>query len=295
MEPRTLISHSQRDLANRPRHRSHNHHRRSPFVGGRETRGQVAPGRRATSSHAAEVRDSSRNNEGRDRGACGYRREQDDSYVWSWLEQTQARVPRSAVEVDEAPDANRTSLDAAHTWRPHGLPINDIAAARMSRPAAHGRSIIRKRRVASEDSSVISETLYSPAGLPARNETHAVRRSSTTRSSPYYGSGKKRAMTCSSSISALADGPREGRTRFEKRARYKTREDKYEPGRRDRTRHEAVGDDPKPKRRDRHGEHKKRKLISTSSKNVMRNFSSTAILNERLTVSRAVHPIPMQS
>ena len=101
-------------------------------------------------------------------------------------------------------------------------------------------------------------------------------------------------MACSRPLSELAGDIEGDNTRFEKRARYKTREDKYETDRRHVAHQKGTRDDSKSKRRDYHGGHKKKKLVLTSSKDVMEKFSSMAILSERLTVSSIMRTVPTQ-
>ncbi|KAF3060923.1 hypothetical protein GL218_03413 [Daldinia childiae] len=79
------------------------------------------------------------------------------------------------------------------------------------------------------------------------------------------------------------------RPNFEKRPRRKTREDKYETKKRNRNPEEGSAVDHSNRRSKKRKKVEKRKSMA-SSKNVMNNFTSNAVLNDRITVQPHLKP-----
>lgn len=286
MRPPARTSHAQHATTRGCQHRSRKYERRlSSSHGGCATCGPLASTHdRGLDSHTPQARNDSRNSLAHDPGTYGRRREQADSYVRSWLEQTQTRAPRPDVRLNELPSSSRRPFGSTRSWRPHGLSIGDVSLAKVSRHHTRGNFSKRKRRAASRDSSVIAETVASSPRGATRNETRTAGESSDVRPKPYYERDRKRPMSHLESASSVGDDRQEDKIRFERRARYKTREDKYETNRGGRASYKVVGNGAKPPRSDRDGRHKKRKLVLDPSKDVMENLSSVAIVRERLTV-----------
>lgn len=89
-----------------------------------------------------------------------------------------------------------------------------------------------------------------------------------------------------SNIDSDRDGVIEAeRRRYEKRARHKTREDKYEQNRGGAARRKLAEGEPKGKGTKRHDKRTKKKPALATARELMDKFSSNAIHNDRLTVS----------
>lgn len=98
-----------------------------------------------------------------------------------------------------------------------------------------------------------------------------------------YHKHRKRASPSSSSADRSSA---QDEHRYEKRARHKTRQDKYETNRGGPARRKSGGDETKPeKKQSRAKDGKKKKDTLATAKDIMGNFSSKAIHNDRLTVS----------
>ena len=198
------------------------------------------------------------------------RAEQDN--VWRWLSQTSDQQPHHWSDEKQVDD-NRHLHSHGHTrrpeyssWRPHGVvaTVNEVHPARPLSFGHQKRS--RRRRPESSDSSIIS-------GPQVIAETPRKRhRPVSTRDNSSIPSNSRRDMP--PPASSHRESPR-----FEKRPRHGTRGDKYETAKNKKSHSKQTSS-----KAHRKPDKKKRKGISTG-KNVMSNFTSNAVLNDRITVS----------
>lgn len=197
--------------------------------------------------------------DGRDlKGRCS------NDYIRSWLETTQRRPAWEP--------ADETRQDEEVPWRPHGLGFVDDEM-----PTRH-LSGLRGRRRGSLDSSLIPDR--------PRQGAHRALRTAMLRRPSSAGDRRDRGEfeRPQSSYTVSPVPPKHDTGPFEKRARHKTRPDRYETRKR---KNAEFGDGRQKARRTRAPQ--KEKLVS--SREVMDNFTSDAILAEgRLTVSDASGP-----
>lgn len=196
-------------------------------------------------------------NQRESKGSCS------NDYVRSWLEKTQRRPTwESAMEGPQ---------DTEVPWRPHDLETVDTEMLPQ-------RSFSRKHRRESPDSSIIPDR-------PRRGDHRPSRPETSNRHSPPRQCRGRDARTRPRSSATMSPVPsRYEPGRFERRARHKTRPDRYET----RKQKPAQNGDDKPKAR-RTKTQEKKKLVS--SREVMDNFTSDAILTHgRLTVGYYLLP-----
>jgi hypothetical protein len=186
-----------------------------------------------------------------------------DSYVESWLQQTCAPGQEHATHSARGPGTSRSKT----TDRRPGC-------------------------AESEDSSIILRNSRHLAHIPAHHRPREPRDSALRHTRNQQKTTKKRKRSTPSVESHASEILEEERDRYEKRARHKTREDKYEanhggPARRkpvegeSKTKIQHMGGREKEKGR----EKKKKKSGLATAKELMGKFSSDAIHNDRLTVS----------
>ncbi|KAI5866429.1 hypothetical protein GGS23DRAFT_270399 [Durotheca rogersii] len=213
--------------------------------------------------------------------------------VESWLEHIagQDRRPGEVIGRSPSPESrhaaspyDRRSRHAEPRWSSrHAFPIRDL---RQSRSPIRGSCLGNpgnrtRRRPAPSDSSFISgfENYSQP---PPRGPGPAQRS---------YGNISPAGQLGDSGLDASSvASPVDNAENFEKRPRRKTREDRYELGkgrkRRRRERESAKGrDDCRGKRRKR-----SQKKQMMSSKDVVKNFTSDAVLHDRITVPPHLKP-----
>ena len=189
---------------------------------------------------------------GASKGSCR------NDYIRSWLDKTQRRPewepPIERPQSEELP------------WRPHDLGAVD------TKMLSHGPSL-QKHRGGSFDSSIIPDQ-------PRRREHRALPTEMSNKPSTgraHRDRDERRRPRSSATMSPAPQGDDVGP--FEKRARHKTRPDRYETKKRKKT-----DDDDGRQKAKRTKTSGKKKFVS--SREVMDNFTSDAILTEgRLTVS----------
>ena len=154
-------------------------------------------------------------------------------------------------------------------WRPHGVitTVNEVHPIRPVSPGHQRKS--RRRRPESSDSSIISGPQVITETPRKRHRPVSIQEGSPT---PESCSNSRRDMP--PPAASHGESPR-----FEKRPRHRTREDKYETmkSRRSQSKHASS-------KTHRKLDKNKKKGIPTG-KNVMSNFTSNAVLNDRITVS----------
>ena len=198
--------------------------------------------------------------------------------VWRWLSQTTAREThhRRSEGRDQERVYNRHISDSRRAsecsedspWNPHENPTaakGTLLALPVS--SSHQRKP-RRRRPQSTDSSIISGLRISAESPRKRYRSASVREHNAT--SEYSSHLHQDLPPSASSL----DQP----SRFEKKPRRKTREDKYESKKCKRS--QTKNDSSKPRRKS-----DKKKRVIGSGKHLMNNFTSDAVLNDRITVS----------
>lgn len=172
------------------------------------------------------------------------------SLVENWL----TDVSRRGVVSPEAPGERWQNQEPQHPqvpeWRPHGISIQD------SFRQSHKRS-------RSRDSSIIAYPRGNPAGLSQKPTRHHK-----------VDVEQPRFFDEPRSEHAIQPGSRDS-PKFEKRARRRTREDRYDSEKQPRQK-------PRKETADRSSRPPKKSL--SSAKEVMENFQSGSILQEKLTV-----------
>lgn len=207
------------------------------------------------------------------------------SLVQDWLKEIQAPQPRPVAEeeyqVGKKPRGKHAHAQAQSTlpppddWKPHGLHLSGNYLAADSLPGAgEGRKKHKYQRGLDEDSSIIAP-LDDHHRVRDRVETHSRRLPAIKEC--YYERGKK--MQAVSEASSIASGViSHADHHFEKRARRRTRDDRY-----DTTKVDNATKEKKSKKIAGKKNRKRDKL--SSAREVMDNFNSNTILNDRITVS----------
>ncbi|KAI0176411.1 hypothetical protein GGR52DRAFT_540901 [Hypoxylon sp. FL1284] len=223
--------------------------------------------------------------------------------VENWLEQNAKQRPhpepkRSERHHDQVRDHgrpprprnttspyNKHSSGADPGWRPrhafpgHGTP--QLASAQEL--GLTGAKKATRRWTAPSDSSFISG--FENSSMPLKHDPEFVQGGygNISRVGPLGEAGLEHLGA--SSTTSHTEKP----VNFEKGQRRRTREDKYETGKKKRHREEGndAGHGDPPKKKHRRSERKKSMM---SSKNVMNNFTSGAVLNDRITMQPHLKP-----
>ena len=186
----------------------------------------------------------------------------DINHVKSWLEQIANTAPNDTENTTRVDDE---TSDSYSIWYPHGLAFQQLGS--------ESRTATRKRHCASEDSAV--------NGWPGNESNkHQNPHDQLTTNESNHRKHKKARQQTDDELSDWFESEESDEFVFEKRPRRKTRPDRYETNT-DKT-------EPQPKSKT-----EKRKLRSNknrrhpirSRRDVMRNFTSDAIPQTRLTVS----------
>lgn len=184
-----------------------------------------------------------------------------NDYVRNWLEKTQRRPAWEPTT--EGPQ------DTEVPWRPHDLEAVDTEIT-------PNRIFSREHRGGSPDSSILPDR-------PRRGDHRSFRPETSNRHSPQRQCRDRAARTMPQSSATISPIPsRNEPGRFKRRARRRTRPDRYEP----KNRMPAQDGEYKQKARRTKTQEKKRLV---SSREVMDNFTSDAILTQgRLTVGHCL-------
>lgn len=180
------------------------------------------------------------------------------SYIKSWLEETQAPAALSKSTLAEIPQRSRDETFRHHKGRP------------------------------SHDSSIIAPALPRHRRPSKTHHVHHVPKMLVELRDAHDTGKRKRARPSPSLQSENDHHVDEERRRYEKRARHKTREDKYEQHRGGAAPRGPVEDEGKSKKRKNHDNHDKKKSSLATTSDLMDKFSSHAIHNDRLTVGTAI-------
>ncbi|KAF8857005.1 hypothetical protein BDZ45DRAFT_452700 [Acephala macrosclerotiorum] len=200
----------------------------------------------------------------------------DDDYVRRWLAQTDSLTNQDPELLRRRETASRYE-DEEKTHITHVKPKYRLDPQETEEALPP----IRKRKHASSsDSSILAVPIRPKSQRVDRGEEEARTRKSweKTRDSTYK---KQRIESSESNSSDPFTDESPPRETFEKRARHKTREDKYEP---------KIGcektkrDAPKRKSKRKEKKSDRRKAAKKSGKELMQNFNSKSIGQERLTV-----------
>ncbi|KAI1382320.1 hypothetical protein F4677DRAFT_23002 [Hypoxylon crocopeplum] len=223
--------------------------------------------------------------------------------VENWLERTARQSPhpwhsrsqghRQEVNGDSHPSRphdttspyNKHPRPADPRWSPRHVFPGDNLHQSASHLEVLGLGDPRKstrRRTAPSDSSFISG--FENSTKPPNYGPGSVRQNSRSIVPARSPREAGLAPMYASSTTSHVDEP----ASFEKRPRRKTREDKYETKKkRDRKQDDALGHDDNQRKRRKRASKKK---PMTSSKHVVSNFTSGAVLNDRITVQPHLKP-----
>lgn len=201
-----------------------------------------------------------------------------EGLIHSWLQGLRAPKLRPEDEVGhlagKSIPSTRSPAQPAHPspgcWTPHGLQLPE--GYRDPHPLSgtcDGRQRRRRDRALDEDSSII---------VPI----HDRLRNSAETPSCYYERGKRKQQVDSEASDHNYGASSPADHQFEKRARRKTRDDRYDTVKVD---YHGRGKDPRTKPSN---QSTKRGLNMSSAREVMNNFNSNTILNDRITVSTVV-------
>lgn len=209
--------------------------------------------------------------------------------VKEWLDDLEFQRPGTA---DEEPyhskrgkskrfSPSRPGQPSPEPWKPNNLPfladIGTAGSSPQSRRREHGHK--RSRAVIADDSSIIvrDDARGLATTLAASSRSH--RPTPAVEEGSYFGRRKKtRRANLEDSVTSRASSA--ANHVFKKRARYKTRIDRYDIIKHD----NGKGKNTKTRSRAESKKSKKRGDHMTSAKEVMDNFSSHSILNDRITV-----------
>ncbi|ORY66015.1 uncharacterized protein BCR38DRAFT_429017 [Pseudomassariella vexata] len=194
--------------------------------------------------------------------------------VESWLEQTGdpgRRKPLSRLKEQEQPPTIGRSRPRLQRYEVS--PLLSLGPSRIRRRARRG--------LASHNSSLLSGFENDKAIV--QNLSPPPRREFPDDDTPSPEQQRKFEANHLDDLSIELSSS--GAYRFEKRPRHKTREDKYDKIQKKHKR-ERSKDRGRHHRKKRNGKYEKRRAL-TSSKNVISNFNSDAVMNDRITVRLA--------
>lgn len=170
-------------------------------------------------------------------------------------------------------------------FAPHGLMLPESFGIAQSVPRQRGERRHKRRRASLDDSSVIAPQQHRnvPALVDDDRPTRRQRSSSAAQESYYERGKRRREPDADQDGSGASQAPSPTHHKFEKRARHKTKSDRYDvvkhhdDGKQEKKTGEkgAVVGSKKPKKKREH---------MASAREVMDNFNSHSILSERLTV-----------
>ncbi|KAI1107879.1 hypothetical protein F4804DRAFT_3459 [Jackrogersella minutella] len=224
--------------------------------------------------------------------------------VENWLEQTARRNPhpwprtsqehREAVADSSYPSRpldvtspyNKHSGRVDPRWSPrHGFPSGNLhqSASPFRDLGLKDPRKSTRRRTTPSDSSFISGFGNSTKPPDYRPRSIQQDRENISPARPLREAGLV-PLGASSTTSH-----KDEQMNFEKRPRHKTREDKYETKKKKRNREQEGGTGHEDYRRKKRKKTEKRKSM-LSSKNVVNNFTSNAVLNDRITVPPHLKP-----
>jgi hypothetical protein len=191
-----------------------------------------------------------------------------NDYVRRWLSQTQRKPDWESHVQSKHTHQPRDDLSS---WRPHNLGAVDLE--RLARPTGG-----RKRRGRSPDSSII------PINPKRRDATGPTEQVSGTRDGGHHHYDEPNQWPEFHSQSPLPSTEEGGNAKFERRARHKTRPDRYNTNKEKQPRLKKESNVAEEKaKRTKDVSSKKRKL--SSGRDVMKTYDSDALLTkDRLTV-----------
>ncbi|CZR50496.1 uncharacterized protein PAC_00369 [Phialocephala subalpina] len=199
----------------------------------------------------------------------------DDDYVRRWLAHTDNLTNQDVEPLRRRETSSRYEQEKG-THIAHVKPKNRLDPQETEEALPP----IRKRKHASSsDSSILAVPIRSKSQQIDRGKKEARTRKSQEKESPRK---KQRIESPESSSSDPFTDESPPKETFERRARYKTREDKYEPKTEDK-RAKKDGTERKSRRK-KEKKSDRRKTARKSGEELMQNFSSKSIGQERLTV-----------
>lgn len=204
-----------------------------------------------------------------------------ENLVQGWLDDVHMHTSASANQPEHhSKKRNSKHLLDPKPWAPHGLPVfaNLGNSSLLGRPRQEQS---RKRKRISVESGA-ANALDDDLGHADLESAPRVCRPRSAAEIGDHGRGKEYQPGSDSGLSSSA--PSRAENNFKKRARHKTRSDRYNIVKNDDTDREkkrSKGQEPRKDSR----KNKRKRHHMPSSKDVMDHFSSNSILNDRITVS----------
>ncbi|KAG4438521.1 hypothetical protein IFR05_005995 [Cadophora sp. M221] len=203
----------------------------------------------------------------------------DNDYVRRWLAQTESDTNQCDSLVSRE-TSNQERNRGAHVEYPaHRTPL-DLAIA-------SGPSKRKRKHDSSSDSSLLE--------APIRPLSHQWKQDGPRSVSPRQPENqqttprkKGKVASSDSGLSSHPATPSPPKETFEKRARHKTREDRYEPKKKDKKSGKITGEKSSRKKREKRGDRKK--AARKAGDELMQNFSSKSIAQDRLTIRPSQGP-----
>ncbi|KAL2064991.1 hypothetical protein VTL71DRAFT_4131 [Oculimacula yallundae] len=219
--------------------------------------------------HRTKDRDVQPPNENFEKALSG-----DNDYVRRWLAQTE-REPNQSEQLGPTEftfDQGQTR--GAYAKIPsHGL-ILDSANS-------HGILKEKRKRHSSSDSSLLE--------VPARPRSYQLKRDDPQPAlfnppeiQPTPTRKKQRVGSSDSSLTNRSDVPDHTKETFERRARHKTREDRYEAKKKEPKKSKTRGETPSRKKREKRGD--RAKVAKKAGEELIQKFNSKNISQDRLTI-----------
>ncbi|KAH7364349.1 hypothetical protein BKA65DRAFT_135273 [Rhexocercosporidium sp. MPI-PUGE-AT-0058] len=198
----------------------------------------------------------------------------DKDYVRRWLAQTESDSNHSEAFVTRETSSNKEQNEIAHSEYP-------ARRTALNTAIEPGPSQRKRKHDSSSDSSLLGEPVRPSLHQSKRDDPRpAVSRRSENQSTPPQK--KQRVTSSNSRFTSHPPTPSPPKETFEKRARHKTREDRYEPKKKEKKQRKTSDEKTSRKKRERKGDRKK--AARTAGETLMQNFSSKSIAQDRLTI-----------
>ncbi|KAB5580952.1 hypothetical protein GE09DRAFT_1084337 [Coniochaeta sp. 2T2.1] len=202
----------------------------------------------------------------------------------------QAQEPKGTVSHRHQHATTPDPTSYVESWLQNAQPpdlLSDIPPIINERLSNDMKKSRRRGRRRSRDSSIIAPAVpdprHTPHGRDARKLSEILDPSQITQKAAHKKRPRLSPSTAPGYDERVEEQKEEDR-RYEKRARHKTRADKYEPNHGGRARRKHVEHAPKVKERKPNDKRKMKKSALTTASDLMDKFSSHAIHNDRLTI-----------
>ncbi|KAL5320794.1 hypothetical protein ACEPPN_011604 [Leptodophora sp. 'Broadleaf-Isolate-01'] len=203
----------------------------------------------------------------------------DSDYVRRWLAQTECDTNQGEGLVTRE-TSNQEWNRVAHAEYPSRRTPRNLAIA-------PGPSKRKRKHDSSSDSSLLE--------VPIRPQSHQWKQDDPRSISPRRPENqpttprkKQKVASSDSGLSSHPATPSPPKETFEKRARHKTREDRYEPRKKEKRQGKIAVEKSSRKKREKRGDRKK--AARKAGEELMQNFSSKSIAQDRLTIRPSQGP-----